>query len=176
MTQPTPRSDRHGEHQQRHATAAIDAATPMIHQLPQLYAWARDWSPGYPTGGDGTGRTATPDGSPPPPGTWQPRPVDDLDAAVRDLIHACDRFNRMCTGLAARSTDTGRRNSGGANCAGCDRHVTNSPVDRLRSGLCQACYGQVRRLHNANPHLDRGDVLLLWAREQKLDVLEDVAP
>jgi hypothetical protein len=133
---------------------------------------AQDWSPGYGTAGDGTGRASTPDGSPPPPGTWQPRPIDDLERITATLRVACDELVRLGVDLLHRSTDTGRRVSG-ADCAGCGRHVANSSSDRLRSGLCNSCYAEVRRIATDNPHLERGEVLLLWAREQRLAIIEE---
>lgn len=168
-----PRTHRHGRAQQRHAVTAVEHAAPMLGVLEQLYALAMDWSPGYSAGGpDVKVSGGGGDGSPPPPGTWQPRPVDQLDDAVRALVAACDRITRLGVDLLHRSTDTGRRTTG-ADCAGCKRHVTNVPSDRLRSGLCNACYHEVRALAADHPHLERGDVLLLWARQQQLSVVQD---
>lgn len=159
-----PRTHRHGRQQQRHAIGAVEHAAPMLGALEQLYALATDWSPGYSAGQtdvkvSGGGQ----DGSPPPPGTWQPRPVEQLDAAVRALVAACDTLTRLGVDLLHRSTDTGRRTTT-AVCAGCERTVACTPGDRLRAGLCNACYHQVRSLAADHPHLERGDVLLLWAR------------
>jgi hypothetical protein len=161
-----PRTHRHGRAQQRHAVTAIEHAAPMLGAIEQLYALAMDWSPGYSAGqADVKVSGGGQDGSPPPPGTWQRRPVDQLDDAVRALVAACDGLTRLGVDLLHRSTDTGRRTTT-ALCAGCQRTVACTPGDRLRSGLCNACYHDVRELAAVHPHLDRGEVLLLWAREQ----------
>lgn len=168
-----PRTHRHGRQQQRHAVTAIEHTAPMLNRLEQLYALALDWSPGYSAGGpdvkvSGGGQ----DGSPPPPGTWQPRPIDQLDQAVAQLVAACDRLTRLGVDLLHRSTDTGRRTTT-ADCVGCGRTVANTPADRLRSGLCNGCDHAVRRLAADHPLLERGDVLLLWARQRRLDIVDD---
>lgn len=168
-----PRTHRHGRHQQRQTVTTAQAAAPYINRLEELYALAADWSPGYSAGSpdvkvSGGGN----DGSPPPPGTWQPRPVEQLDDDVRAMVTAMERFIAHAVDLLHRSTDTGRRTTT-ADCAGCGRTVANTPSDRLRSGLCNACDHDVRRLAAQHPLLDRGDVLLLWAREQKLGLLDD---
>jgi hypothetical protein len=168
----TPPTHRHGRHTQRTTVAAVQAAAPMLNQLEALYRLAQDWSPGYGTAGDGTGRASTPDGSPPPPGTWQPRPIDDLERITATLRVACDELVRLGVDLLHRSTDTGRRTTTGT-CAGCGRTVACTPSDRLRRGLCNACDHEVRRIATDNPHLERGEVLRLWAREQRLAIIEE---
>lgn len=162
---PTPRTHRHGRHTQRQTVAAVQAAAAYLNNLEALYALASDWSPGYGTAGDGTGRASTPDGSPPPPGTWQPRPFDDLDRITAALRVACDELVRVGVDLLHRSADTGRRTTT-AVCAGCERTVYNTETDRLRSGLCETCRKQVYRLGLEHPHLDRGELLLRWRRER----------
>jgi hypothetical protein len=168
----TPPTHRHGRHTQRTTVAAVQAAAPMLNQLEALYRLAADWSPGYGTAGDGTGRASTPDGSPPPPGTWQPRPHDDLERITAALRVACDELVRVGVDLLHRSSDTGRRTTTGV-CAGCQRTVYNTETDRLRSGLCNGCYAQTRRIAAEHPDLDRGEVLLLWAKEQRLAMVDE---
>ena len=169
-----PRTHRHGRAQQRHAVTAVEHAAPMLNALEQLYALAMDWSPGYSAGGpDVKVAGGGGDGSPPPPGTWQPRPVDQLDDAVRALVAACDRITRLGVDLLHRSSDTGRRTTT-ADCVGCQRRVANTQRDRLRSGLCETCRKAVYRLSLEHPNLDRGDLLLLWAKERNLAAVDGV--
>ena len=161
-----PRTHRHGRAQSQNTLRAIDHAKPFIERLEELYGLATDWSPGYGGGAQdvkvsGGGQ----DGSPPPPGTWQPRPVDQLDDDLRAVVTSLDRFVRHAIDLLHRSTDTGRRTTT-ALCAGCQRTVANTSGDRLRAGLCNACYHEVRALAADHPHLERGDVLLMWARSR----------
>lgn len=153
-----PRTHRHGRHQQRTTVAAVQAAAPMLNQLEALYRLAQDWSPGYGTAGDGTGRSSTPDGSPPPPGTWQPRPVDDLERICAALRVACDELTRLGVDLLHRSTDTGRRTTAGqGDCIVCGTHCSGVEHDRLRSGMCDACRKRDGRLALAHVGWDRQD-------------------
>jgi hypothetical protein len=159
----TPPTHRHGRHQQQQTVAAVQAAAPMLNQLEALYRLAADWSPGYGTAGDGTGRSSTPDGSPPPPGTWQPRPLDDLDRITAAIRVACDELVRVGVDLLHRSTDTGRRTTT-AICAGCDRTVACTHADPLRAGLCTTCDTWVRRQRQRReelglPELDRVELI-----------------
>ena len=140
----TPPTHRHGRHTQRTTVAAVQSAAPLLNQLEQLYRLAQDWSPGYGTAGDGTGRASTPDGSPPPPGTWQPRPHDDLERITAAIRVACDELVRVGVDLLHRSTDTGRRTTTGV-CQACDRTVACTHDDPLRAGLCTTCDQWVRR-------------------------------
>jgi hypothetical protein len=159
----TPPTHRHGRHTQRTTVAAVQSAAPLLNQLEQLYRLAQDWSPGYGTAGDGTGRAGTPDGSPPPPGTWQPRPVDDLERITAAIRVACDELVRVGVDLLHRSTDTGRRTTTGV-CQACDRTVACTHADPLRAGLCTTCDTWVRRQRQRRdelglPELDRVELI-----------------
>jgi hypothetical protein len=169
----TPPTHRHGRHVQRQTVAAVQSAAAYLNNLEQLYRLAADWSPGYSSGqADVKVSGGGGDGSPPPPGTWQPRPTDDLERICAALRVACDELVRVGVDLLHRSTDTGRRTTT-AVCAGCERTVYNTPTDRLRAGLCNGCYAQTRRIAAEHPDLDRGEVLLLWAKEQRLAMVDE---
>jgi hypothetical protein len=158
-----PRTHRHGRHTGITTDASMQAAAPFVAQLELLYALASDWSPGYGTAGDGTGRSSTPDGSPPPPGTWQPRPIDDLERITATLRVACDELVRLGVDLLHRSTDTGRRTTTGV-CQACQRTVACTHADPLRAGLCTTCDTWVRRQRQRReelglPELDRVELI-----------------
>lgn len=160
---PPPRHHRQGRHDQQAAITALRALAPLLATHPATYAQALDWEPGYSTGGDGTGRASTPDGSPAPPGTWQPRDAEQLRTDLLAITAAAERYIARRAGLDHRTTDTGRRATT-ADCAGCHRTVANTEHDRLRAGLCETCRKQVYRLSLEHPGLERGELLLLWRR------------
>lgn len=156
-----PRSHRHGRAQQRHVAAAVNAAIPTMRQIEALYRLAADWSPGYSAGlADVKVSGGGNDGSPPPPGTWQPRPSEQLDDAVRALVMACDGLHRLGVDLLARSTDTNpvNRTPGRGQCLVCEIHCEgDGDHDRLRSGMCDACRKRDARLAETRPGWDRQD-------------------
>ena len=161
----TPRpTHRHGRHQQRQTVAAVQSAAPMLNQLEVLYRLAADWSPGYGSGAqDVKVSGGGGDGSPAPPGTWQPRPVDDLDRICAVLRVACDELTRLGVDLLHRSTDTGRRSTT-AVCAGCERTVACTHADPLRGGVCTTCDQWIRRQRLRReelglPELDRVEMI-----------------
>lgn len=155
----TPRTHRHGRHQQRTTVAAVQAAAPMLSRLEELYRLAADWSPGYGAGAqDVKVSGGGGDGSPAPPGTWQPRHLDDLDRVCAAIRFACDELVRLGVDLLHRSTDTGRRTTPGqGDCLVCGQHCSGVEHDRLRSGMCDACRKRDSRLADAHPGWDRQD-------------------
>lgn len=119
--------------------------------------------PGYPTSTGGAGGSSLgADGTP----AGLDRHVLGSDAAAVDL----DRLDRIVRSLRNNSIELAAvvdrwlattvvadsEPSRGADCLGCTRYVSNTTdADRLRSGLCPACYRSLRR-----STLDRGDWLL----------------
>jgi endogenous inhibitor of DNA gyrase (YacG/DUF329 family) len=159
-----PRRHRHGRHQQAVAITAMLNVAPVVKRIEELFVVAADWSPGFGSGqADVKVSGGGNDGSPAPPGTWQTRHVEELDAACRALVAACDRLGALGVDLLHRSTDTGRRATV-APCATCGRIVAGTEQDRLRAGMCDRCRKGVERLALEHPDMDRWDRVQAWKR------------
>ena len=78
------------------------------------------------------------------------RLADPVFDSVRDISRLLDEMARCSQKLQdlVRFVQTGKEQAKAqttANCKECDRLVYCTPADRLRSGLCQACYQAQRR-------------------------------
>jgi hypothetical protein len=160
----TPPTHRHGRHERRITVSSAEAGIPFLNRLEELHKLAHDWSPGYSSGqADVKVSGGGNDGSPAPPGTWQPRPSEELDEACALIRRGFDQLVRLGVDLLHRSTDTGRRTTT-AICAGCDRTVACTHADPLRAGLCTTCDQWVRRQRQRReelglPELDRVELI-----------------
>lgn len=156
----------------------------MQTDLPSALANLRDAQPGYPTGGSGGGGAPTLDAAGNPPGL--DRYLDKPDEAARnaDLILTYTRqmlnnaviVHSLVTGWADSSTSpheggvAPRRTASGGDCVVCATYCSGAHNDRLRSGLCVACYHDQRR----SP-LDRGEWMLERRRNLLNELVNDVA-
>jgi len=82
--------------------------------------------------------------------------ADPVFDAVKDLAHLLNEMARMSIKVddLVRYVTTGAEQvkaSQTADCASCGRVVECTPADRLRSGLCGACYQAKRRSFIAEP-------------------------
>jgi len=78
------------------------------------------------------------------------RVSDPIFDAVRDISRLLDEMARLSMKLddLARFVQTGKERAKQAvitECKVCGRIVENTPSDRIRSGMCQACYADARR-------------------------------
>ena len=76
-----------------------------------------------------------------------PDPVFDT---VRELAHMMDKMAKTCMTIDDKvrfilDSKERAKESQTATCKDCEREVMCTPSDRLRSGLCQACYQASRR-------------------------------
>jgi hypothetical protein len=161
----------------------IARLTAMQVDLPSALANLRDAQPGYPTatGGGGAPRL---DAAGNPPGL--DRYLDQPDEAAQNanliLTHTRQMLNSavvvhgLVTGWADSSTSPHeggvkpRRTASGGDCVACSTYCSGTHNDRLRAGLCLACYQDSRR-----STLERGDWMLERRRALLTQTDEEVA-
>lgn len=166
--------------QQIEIIARLTASAP--HLATALEA-LRDAQPGYPTatGGGGSPRL---DAAGNPPGL--DRYLSQPDPAAHDLAMLVTNTSKMLNaasvihdivmrwGAASASPHEGgrgpRRALSGGDCVACGTYCSGAHNDRLRSGLCVACYHDLRR----SP-LERGEWMLERRRALVAIVEDDVA-
>lgn len=143
----------------------------------------RDAQPGYPTatGGGGAPRL---DAAGNPPGL--DRYLDQPDPAAHDLAMLITKTSQMLNAAAVvhdavlrwgAPSDTHheggrgpRRAVSGGDCVACGAYCSGAHDDRLRAGLCVACYHDQRR-----STLERGEWMLQRRRALAVEVETDVA-
>ena len=143
----------------------------------------RDAQPGYPTatGGGGAPRL---DAAGNPPGL--DRYLDQPDPAAHDLRTLMTKTSQMLNavsvahdvvlrwGAPSDNHHEGgvapRRAASGGDCVACGCYCSGAHNDRLRSGLCVACYHDQRR----SP-LERGEWMLQRRRALAVEIETDVA-
>lgn len=141
--------------------------------LPAAVDALRDAQPGFPTSSGGGGSTPTLDAAGNPPGLDRhlvsPDPALDalrrLDQSSTELLRSATLIYDIVTRWGAppaRPDETTMARSG-SDCRCCERFVSGSPNDRLRAGLCQACYRDWLRSHSEWGG-DRGEWMLARRR------------
>jgi len=155
------------------------------HYLPDANRALRDAQPGYPTNTGGGGSTPRLDAAGNPPGLDRYLDTPDpaayatrrLDQLLTTLLASATELHELVTTWAIPVTDqpTIERKRSGGDCLACSRFVSGSIDDRLRAGLCLACYQHHRRWAVEHDNADRGEWILARRRELR-DVDEpDVA-
>ena len=161
----------------------IARLTAMQTHLATCVANLRDAQPGYPTatGGGGAPRL---DAAGNPPGLDrylnQPDPaaheLEQLIKTTRQMLNAATVLHDIVTrwGAPSDSIHEGgikpRRTASGGDCVACSTYCSGTHNDRLRAGLCMACYQDYRRTT-----LERGDWMLERRRALLNENIEDVA-
>jgi hypothetical protein len=107
---------------------------------------------------------------------------DSPDEVIAALVEACAEVAEM-HGLARRvgrrlkfakargESHRGRQATGG-DCGCCDTFVSGAPEDRMRSGLCEACYRSWLR-YRLIPHDDPGAHRRRFIRQRRSDLSEE---
>jgi hypothetical protein len=161
----------------------IARLTAMQIHLGDCLANLRDAQPGYPTatGGGGAPRL---DAAGNPPGLdrylSQPDPaaheLELLIKTTRQMLNSATVVHDIVTrwGAPTESIHEGgvkpRRTASGGDCVACSTYCSGTHNDRLRAGLCMACYQDYRRTT-----LERGDWMMQRRRALLTDNVEDVA-
>ena len=134
-----------------------------------------DSQPGYPTSTVGGGAPQlSADGKPagldrylnhPDPAATDLRTLTGVVARMRTDVTTLHSI--VTTWTAKPTTDDGEPTRG-CECQVCTRWVANTEADRLRAGLCMACYKDWRRAIDDNPWIERS----LWAHQRRRSLLE----
>lgn len=163
------RTQRH-----RHAIEILARLTATTEHLGAATTSLRNAQPGYPTatGGGGSPRL---DAAGNPPGLDRYLDVPDpaahasrrIDTLLAQLLGAATELHSVVLEWALPVTDqpTVQRKASGGDCLACARFVSGSVDDRLRAGLCLACYQHHRRWAIEHDNADRGDWMLARRRE-----------
>lgn len=164
------RTQRH-----RHAIEILARLTATTEHLGAATTSLRNAQPGYPTatGGGGSPRL---DAAGNPPGLDRYLDVPDpaahasrrIDTLLAQLLGAATELHSVVLEWALPVTDqptVQRKASAGGDCLACARFVSGSVDDRLRAGLCLACYQHHRRWAIEHDNADRGDWMLARRRE-----------
>ena len=163
------RTQRH-----RHAIEILARLTATVELIGPASVALRDARAGYPsaTGGGGTPRL---DSAGNPPGLDRylsmPDPAGQderrIDAILPTLNSLATELHSILTTWAVPVTDQPilERKASGGDCLACGRFVSGSVDDRLRAGLCVACYHHHRRWAIEHDNADRGDWMLARRRE-----------
>jgi hypothetical protein len=139
----------------------------------------RDSQPGYPTSTTGGGAPQlSADGKPAGLDRYLSHP-DPAAADLRTLTTVVHRIRTDVTTLhaivgtwtAKPTTDDGEPTRG-SDCQVCTRWVANTDADRIRAGLCMACYKDWRRAIDDNPWVERS----LWAHRRRQRLTEELEP
>lgn len=160
----------------------IARLTAMQTHLATCVANLRDAQPGYPTatGGGGAPRL---DAAGNPPGLdrylSQPDPAAVelrlLTTITKQMLTSASQLHDIVArwGAPSDSIHEGgvkpRRTASGGDCVACSTYCLGTHNDRLRAGLCMACYQDYRRTT-----LERGD-WIMQRRRNLLTIEEDVA-
>lgn len=136
----------------------------------------RDSQPGYPTSTTGGGAPQLgADGKPagldrylshPDPAAADLRTLTTVVSRIRTDVATLHSIVGTWTAAPASGEDT--TPSRGSDCQVCTRWVANSESDRIRAGLCMACYRDWRRAIDGNPWIERA----LWAHQRRRSLLE----
>lgn len=163
---------RHDQHRLR--AELLDAQqrlAELLKLLPDVWPELIDGLPGYPTSttGSGSAPRLAADGTPagldryligPNPAAEDMRTLQQAaftaSTAIRTGLDIAHRW------LATVPVDEPRRSSG-TDCQVCARWVAGTDHDRLRAGLCMACYQDWRRSLAADPWLERS----IWAHQRR---------
>lgn len=169
--------------QHRHALEAAARLHDAIGNLPTAAQAIRDAQPGYPTNTAGTGTRTT----------GHPAGLDRFVTTSDPAAHAARRLDQILRSLIAQttelqsicatwSTDIGpegqprlERRASGGDCLACNRYCSGAHDDRLRSGLCVACYHHHRRWSIEHNTADRGEWMLARRRELATNTEDDAA-
>ena len=167
----------------RQHVEVIARLTAMQTHLATCVANLRDAQPGYPTatGGGGAPRL---DAAGNPPGLdrylSQPDPaaheLELLIKTTRQMLNQATVLHDIVTrwGAPSGSIHEGgvkpRRTASGGDCVACSSYCSGTHNDRLRAGLCMACYQDYRRTT-----LERGDWMMQRRRALLSENVEDVA-
>jgi len=151
---------------QRTQLEAIKRITAVQDRVRDAVVALRDQQPGYPTSTAGGGSSPTLDAAGNPPGL--DRYLTGRDQAAQDLHTLTRTTEQLLTistviyDLVSRWTqdasfevDQPRRAASGGDCVCCGRYCSGADTDRLRAGLCMACYQDRRR-----SSLERGDWMI----------------
>jgi len=133
----------------------IEAAQHIQHALNELY----DSQPGYPTATGGAG-TPTLNDSGNPPGLEKhlhPNPARDDYQQLIELITTtktnATQIHRIITIWTAEATTEAQTRNNPADCITCG--TTTTKPQRVRAGLCEACYRHWARARHTTPNIDR---------------------
>lgn len=167
------------------ALARLTASAPLV--APATAA-LRDGQPGYPTatGGGGSPRL---DAAGNPPGLDRylaiPDPYADdqrrLDQLLPSIVRQIDEVQSILTRHGTTIDPTAQpvveRVRSGGDCLACGRYCSGNANtnDRLRAGLCLACYQHHRRWSIDNHTSDRGEWMLERRRDLARTDVNDVA-
>ena len=167
----------------RHIAEIIARLSATHQHITPCIANLRDAQPGYPTatGGGGAPRL---DAAGNPPGLdrylEQPDPAaHDLQLLIkttRQMLNQATVLHDIVTrwGAPSESIHEGgvkpRRTASGGDCVACSTYCSGTHNDRLRAGLCMACYQDYRRTT-----LERGDWMMQRRRALLSENVEDVA-
>ena len=171
---PTPRTIT------REATEAAARLAAIRQQLPDALAQLLDAQPGYPTSsGGGSAPKLNDAGKPsgldryittPDPASSDLATLARAVTAINDQLRSVHHLTSKWA-AGPQDYDTVAPNKLG-DCVCCGRYTTGTSADRLRSGLCMACYQGLRRWREHH-FGDRGDWMLERRRtinEQQEDV------
>jgi hypothetical protein len=137
-----------------------------------------DSQPGYPTSTTGgSAPQLSADGKPAGLDRYLNRP----DPAATDLRTLTTVVTRIRTDVATLHTIVGTwtaapitgddaASSRGSDCQVCTRWVAGTESDRLRAGLCMACYRDWKRAIDANPWVERA----LWAHQRRARLTDEL--
>lgn len=163
------RTQRH-----RHAIETLARLTATVEHLGAADHALRTAQPGYPTA-TGGGSTPRLDAAGNPPGLDRYLDTPDpaahatrrIDTLLAQLLTAATELHSVVCEWALPVTDqpTVQRKASGGDCLACARFVSGSVDDRLRAGLCTACYHHHRRWALEHDNADRGDWMLARRRE-----------
>ena len=177
MTYTTP------QHLERATLEALARLTATHRDIRAAHSALRDAQPGYPTASGGGGNTPTLDAAGNPPGL--DRHLGALDLAATDqrqLVALVRQLGTVTTQLydivvrwthTPTSLDAPKRQVSGGDCVACGAFCSGAVNDRLRAGLCVACYHHHRRWATETGG-DRGDCMLVRRRELE-DTDDDAA-
>lgn len=133
----------------------IEAARHINDALQELY----DSQPGYPTATGGAG-TPTLNEAGNPPGLEKHLRTDPAHDAYRDLLQLitttktnAHKIHHIITIWTAEATAEGSARGNINDCITCGATVTKP--QRIRAGLCEACYRHWARARQTTPHIDR---------------------
>lgn len=144
----------------------IARLTAIQPKLVDAHVALRDAQPGYPTATGGGGSSVTLDAAGNPPGLDRYLATNDqaaidlrnlrtlTDSVLGSVTQLYDIVTRW-TAEPDRTDDKPTRTRGGGDCVCCGSYCSGADTDRLRAGLCMACYQDSRR-----STLERGDWML----------------
>lgn len=146
---------------ERHGDQAVELAGVLA---------ARGWPAGTlgAPGGRGSSELTSTEAAADAPAPWA-----DVDAdlarwrtlAWRVTVYGQDLVTRITAHAGADADHEGRAtaSAGAGHCLACERWVTGTHDDRLRSGFCNACRASYQRWRQTRPHGDRS-AFIHWRR------------